>query len=156
MIRDVAIEAHPLVGGWRLRSWVSIADDGSESTPLGDAPDGLLTYTEDGTMIGIMGRADRARFATDDLTGGSMGEQAAAFATFIAYGGSYDVEHDTVIHLVETSLFPNWVGTTQRRRWELDATGRELTLQSPPITIGGVTRIQRLRWERAAVATLQG
>ena len=150
-----ASEAHPFVGGWRLRSWVSIADDGSESMPLGDAPDGLLTYTDDGTMIGIMGRADRARFATEDLTGGTPEEQSGAFATFIAYGGSFDVEGDTVIHHVETSLFPNWVGTTQRRRWELDATGRELTLQSPPITMGGVTRIQRLRWERAGVATLE-
>jgi hypothetical protein len=140
--------AHPLIGGWRLLSWVSIADDGSESMPLGDAPEGLLTYTAGGTMIGIMGRPDRVPFATDDLTGGTLEEQAGAFATFIAYGGSFDVEGDTVIHHVETSLFPNWLGTTQRRRWELDATDRELTLQSPPITMGGVTRIQRLRWER--------
>jgi hypothetical protein len=46
---------HPLLGGWRLRSWVSIADDGSEVLPMGETPDGLLTYTADGTMIGIMG-----------------------------------------------------------------------------------------------------
>lgn len=139
---------HPLVGGWRLRSWVSIADDGSGSRPLGDLPDGLLTYTRAGTMIGIMCRADRAAFATDDVTGGTRDEQAGAFASCIAYGGAYEVDGETVIHHVKTSLFPNWVGTAQRRRWELDPTGRLLTLSSPPLAIGGASRIQRLSWVR--------
>ncbi len=139
---------HPLLGGWRLRSWVSIADDGSEVLPMGGSPDGLLTYTADGTMIGIMGPGDRPRFATDDVTGGTTDEQAGAFATFIAYGGRWEAEGDTVTHQVETSLFPNWIGTAQRRRWELDPTGRHLTLTSPPLVLGGAARIQRLRWER--------
>jgi hypothetical protein len=139
---------HPLVGGWRLRSWVSIGDDGAEVRPMGEAPDGLLTYTAEGTMIGIMGPGDRPRFATDDVTGGSAEEQAQAFATFIAYGGRYAVDGDTVTHTVETSLFPNWIGTEQRRRFALSDDGRMLTLTSPPLVLGGATRIQRLVWER--------
>lgn len=115
---------------------------------MGDAPDGLLAYTADGTMIGIMGPDGRPGFATDDVTGGSQEEQAAAFATFIAYGGRYEVDGETVTHHVETSLFPNWIGTHQRRRWSLDADGRMLTLTSPPLVLGGATRIQRLVWER--------
>jgi hypothetical protein len=144
--------AHPLVGGWRLRSWVSIADDGAEVQTMGDAPDGLLAYTATGTMIGIMGPGDRPRFATDDVTGGSAEERAAAFATFIAYGGRYEVDGETVTHHVETSLFPNWIGTQQRRRWSLDDSGRQLTLTSPPLVLGGATRIQRLTWERVDAA----
>jgi hypothetical protein len=139
---------HPLVGGWRLRAWVAIADDGSETRPMGDSPDGLLAYTAPGTMVGIMGPAGRPRFITDDVTGGSEAEQAGAFSTFIAYGGRYEVRDDTVTHHVETSLFPNWIGTRQQRRWALDATGRTLTLTSPPLALGGATRIQRLVWER--------
>lgn len=140
--------AHPLIGGWRLRTWVSIADDGSETRPMGDAPDGLLTYAAGGTMIGIMGPGDRPRFATDDVTGGSRDEQAQAFATFIAYGGRYEVDGDTVTHHVETSLFPNWIGTQQRRRFVFSDDGQMLTLTSPPLVLGGATRIQRLTWER--------
>jgi Lipocalin-like domain len=146
----VSAVAHPLVGGWRLRGWTAIADDGSESRPMGDAPDGLLAYTVDGTMIGIMGPSGRPRFETDDVTGGSEAEQAAAFTTFIAYGGRYEITSDTVTHHVETSLFPNWIGTLQQRRWLLDPSGRTLTLTSPPMVLGGVTRIQRLVWERIA------
>jgi hypothetical protein len=140
--------SHPLVGGWRLRTWVSIADDGSETRPMGDAPEGLLVYSAGGTMIGIMGPGERPRFATDDVTGGTLEERAEAFTTFIAYGGRYTVDGETVTHTVETSLFPNWIGTQQRRRWSLDPSGRVLTLTSPPMALGGATRIQRLTWER--------
>jgi hypothetical protein len=73
-------DAARLIGGWRLRSWVSIADDGAEARPLGEAPDGLLAYTADSTMVGIMSPGDRPRFATDDVTGGTAEDQAAAFA----------------------------------------------------------------------------
>ena len=141
--------AHLLVGGWRLLAWVSTADDGSESWPMGDAPDGLLAYAVGGTMIGIMGAQARPRFSTDDVTGGSVEEQAQAFATYIAYGGRYDISGDTVTHHVETSLFPNWIGTDQRRRFALSDDGRVLTLTSPPLVLGGATRVQRLTWERA-------
>lgn len=118
---------------------------------MGETPDGLLVYAADGTMIGIMGSGDRPRFAADDVTGGSIEERARAFSTFVAYGGSYEVDGGVVTHRVETSLFPNWIGTNQRRRWELDDTGRRLTLTSPPVTLGGTPRIQRLVWERIRV-----
>ncbi|MEO5884927.1 MAG: lipocalin-like domain-containing protein [Candidatus Limnocylindrales bacterium] len=139
---------HPLVGAWRLRSWVAIGDDGSETRPMGDAPDGLLTYSGDGTMIGIMGPAGRPRFTDDDVTGGTDEERARAFATFVAYGGRFTIDGETVSHHVETSLFPNWIGTVQRRHWALDDEARHLTLTSPPLVLGGATRIQRLSWER--------
>lgn len=145
-------DAHRLVGGWRLRSWVSVADDGAEVHPMGEAPEGLLAYTADGMMVGIMGPGDRPRFATDDLTGGTPEEQSAAFATCIAYGGRYVVDGDTVIHTVEASLFPNWVGTEQRRRFALSDDGRTMTLTSPPIVLRGTRRVQRLTWSRVEVS----
>jgi lipocalin-like protein len=143
----------PLVGSWRLESWVALTDDGAtESMPMGPGPEGLLVYAADGTMITTFGRADRDSFATGDvtgdLTGGSVEERSEAFRSFIAYGGRFAVDGSTVIHTVEVSLFPNWIGTTQRRRWEVDGRGEVLTLTSPPLTVGGQTRIQRLTWRR--------
>ena len=139
---------NPLVGSWRLRSWVALGDDGSETLPMGPRPEGLLVYSAEGTMMGMMGSGDRPRFGADEVTGGTDAERAEAFRTFIAYGGAYEVDGSTVVHRVEESLFPNWIGTTQRRRWELDATGRWVTLTSPPLAVGGATRVQRLTWER--------
>lgn len=139
-----------LIGTWHLETWVSLVDDGTEAKPMGPSPEGLLAYAPDGTMITVFGRAegDRDRFATDDLTGGTTDERSAAFSSFIAYGGRYAIDGSTVIHTVEVSLFPNWVGTTQRRHWTLDEDGERLTLVSPPITVGGQTRTQRLVWRR--------
>ena len=53
-----------------------------------------------------------------------------------------------VTHHVETSLFPNWIGTEQRRQWVLDDEAGVLTLTSPRLAVGGVTRVQRLTWGR--------
>lgn len=114
---------------------------------MGETPDGLLAYTADRTMIGIMGPGHRPTFGSDDVTGGTDEERAAAFATFIAYGGGYEVEGDSVTHHVESSLFPNWIGTAQRRRWEVDPSGMWLTLTSPPLVLQGASRVQRLIWE---------
>jgi hypothetical protein len=140
---------HPLVGSWRLLRWVAVADDGTESFPMGEHPEGLLVYASDGTMIGMMGRGGRPRFASDDLTGGTDAERVSAFESFIAYGGSFEVDGQTVRHRVVASLFPNWIGTVQRRRWEFDADGRILTLTSPPMAVGDAVRVQRLSWARA-------
>jgi hypothetical protein len=117
---------------------------------MGDVPEGLLVYSGDGTMIVLMAEADRPRIASDDVTGGTEAERAHAFATFIAYGGPFEVDGNVVSHHVEMSQFPNWVGTVQKRRWELDGSTSRLTLTSPPVTAGGATRIQRLTWERAS------
>lgn len=153
-------EAHPdgehehpphrsaLIGSWRLETWVSLTDDRGEALPMGASPEGLLVYAPDGTMVTAFGRAERDRFATDDVTGGTVDERSEAFQSFIAYGGRYVVDGSTVTHTVEVSLFPNWVGSAQRRHWEVDEDGRLLTLVSPPITVGGLTRTQRLTWRR--------
>lgn len=141
-------DRHPLIGAWRLRDWIAIADDGTTTQPMGEHPEGLLAYSGDGTMVAIMARADRRRFGSEDLTGGTAEEQAAAFRTFIAYGGRFTIDADQVTHRVESSLFPNWIGTDQRRQWTLDDDARTLVLASPPLALGGVTRRQRLTWER--------
>jgi len=139
---------HPLIGAWRLRDWVALDDDGTTTRPMGEAPNGLVVYSGDGTMLTAIGQGDRPRFASDDVTGGTDEERARAFRTFIAYGGRFTIEGDLVTHHVETSLFPNWVGTEQRRQWTLDAAPEVLTLTSPPLAVGGVTRVQRLTWVR--------
>jgi hypothetical protein len=140
--------ARALIGGWRLKRWVAIDAAGIEVFPMGSTATGYLAYTAEGAMVAMMGSGDRPLFVSDDVTGGSEAERAGAFASFIAYAGRYEVTSDTVIHHVETSLFPNWIGTRQRRGWQLDREGRELTLTARGIRQGGETRTHRLTWER--------
>lgn len=137
-----------LVGSWRLLSWEAVGEDGSVEHPMGLAPEGLLAYTAEGTMLVLLARSDRPRHSGSDLTGSTPEEGAEAARSFIAYGGSYEVDGSRVTHRVEMSLFPNWLGSRQVRELTLNDAATRLTLVSPPLELGGTIRSQQLTWER--------
>src|SRR3712207_5479695 len=62
------------------------------------------------------------------------------------YCGRYEFRGETVIHHVELSLFPNWVGVEQERLVELR--GDLMTLSTRPMLFGGMQRSAHLIWER--------
>jgi hypothetical protein len=109
-----------ITGTWTLESWDRIDADGSTSNPFGSGPTGLLVYTPDGNMAVMMAAADRPKLDTDDPVGGSMEARAGAYSTCLAYVGRYRLDGKSVIHELETSLFPNWSGTQQVRPFVLD------------------------------------
>lgn len=144
------ISSADLVGTWRLQRWTAEADDGSASEPFGAAPEGILVYTADGTMITTMARAERPSLGGRGLLAGAPDELAAVARSFVAYSGRWRLDGGDVIHEVEISLHPDWVGTAQRRHVALDPGGRTLVLSSDPMAVGESFGVQRLEWERAA------
>ena len=137
---------HPLVGAWQLVSWQNRAADGEVSYPMGTDALGYLLYTTDGRFSVTISRAGRAGFAGNDLLGGATEEKARAAEGFVAYAGRYTFHGDHVVHHVELSLFPNWVGTDQQRFAELS--GQRLTLSASPLPLAGKRQVPRLIWER--------
>jgi hypothetical protein len=139
--------SNPLIGTWRLVSWENRSSvDGQISYPLGKEATGYLMYNEDGYMfVGIMG-PNRLRFAADDLLSATIEEEAQAEETYVSYCGRYKFLGDTVVHHVELSLFPNWVGGDQERLIELS--GNRLTLSTRPILLRGIQQTAHLIWER--------
>lgn len=136
-----------LVGTWRLIGWEALGDEGEVSRPFGDGPLGYVVYTRDGRMITTISRAGRAPIG-GDLLAGPAGPRAEAFGSFMAYSGTFRVEGHDVVHHVEMSLFPDWVGTEQRRHVELDVDGTALVLSTDPMPTSGRMVRHRLRWER--------
>ena len=65
---------------------------------------------------------------------------------FVAYTGRYSFHGDRVIHHLELSLFPNWVGSDQERWVEL--AGGRLILSASPLLLAGKQQAPRLVWER--------
>jgi Lipocalin-like domain len=123
--------ADPLVGTWRLISWENKTADGRISYPVGtDALGYIITYSEDGYMFVAIMRPNRTKFSAGDLLGGTPEEKAHAAETYVSYCGTYDFRGETVIHHVELSLFPNWVGVDQERLVEVRA--NRLTLSTRP------------------------
>jgi hypothetical protein len=138
---------NPLIGTWRLISWENRSlDDQKISYPLGKDAVGYIMYNPDGYMSVAITRPNRAKFAAGDLLGGSAEEKVQAADTYVSYCGRYEFRGDTVIHHVDFSLFPNWVGVEQERLVEL--TGNRLTLSTRPILLGGKQQTAHLIWER--------
>jgi hypothetical protein len=141
------LAAEDLVGTWRLLEWASDGEDGIVY-PMGEAPEGVLVYTTDGTMITTIGRTGRPPLDGGDMVDGPVDQRLDAMATFIAYSGTFRAEDGDVVHDVTMSLFPNWIGTTQRRHVALNADGRRLVLSADPFVLRGRLSTQRLTWER--------
>ena len=135
-----------IVGRWRLTSWTARAEDGRVTYPFGEHAEGSLVYTPGGWMTGVLAVGDRARISSEDVVGGSEAERAAAYSTYFSYCGTYEVDGDVVVHRVRMSLFPNWVGSEQGRRFELS--GDELVLTAQPVEVGGQLVVSELRWIR--------
>jgi hypothetical protein len=135
-----------LVGAWRLISWENHAADGRVTYPMGTDAVGYLTYTADGRCSVMISRAGRAVFAGNDLLSATAEEKARAVEGFVAYAGRYTFHGDRVVHHVELSLFPNWVGSDQERFVELSED--QLTLSANPLLLTGRQHVPHLLWER--------
>ncbi len=139
--------SNPLIGTWRLVSWEnrSLAD-GQVSYPLGEDAVGYIIYGQDRYMSVAIMTPERSTFAAGDLLSGSAQERARAAGTYVSYCGRYEFLGETVIHYVELSLFPNWVGVEQERLVKLEE--NRLTLSTRPILLSGEQRTAHLIWER--------
>jgi len=132
-----------LIGNWRLVSYVTTEPGGKRGTPYGDAA-GRLMYDANGNMAGQVMRPDRARV---ELGEGSAQQVRAAYLGYIAYFGTYEIAADgqSVVHHVDGSLNPAWVGGDQVRGMRFD--GDRLVL-SAEVRKNGETVTHTLTWER--------
>ena len=134
-----------IVGAWDLIR-CELETDGEIGLPLGPDAVGLLTYARCGAMSVAIMRAGRRPFEVTDILLGSEAERASAASSYMSYAGRFTIDGERIRHLVEISLFPNWVGTVQERR--VDLRGDALTLSTDPMSLGGRTSVARMKWSR--------
>ena len=139
----------PLVGTWQLLSWKNVDEEGNSTYPFGEDAIGYVLYSEDGYMSTTLMTANRPKFETNDVLGGTTEERARAEKTYVAYCGEYEINDNKVIHHIKASLFPNWVGVDQERFFEFK--DERLTLSTPLILIDGKLQIAYLIWKRASL-----
>jgi hypothetical protein len=109
-------DGNPLLGSWKLKSYVVTTGAGDKSTPYGEHPTGYLSYSSDGRMHAIgtaSGRLMPQRAAPTEE------ERGVLYETMFAYAGTYTVEVGKVIHHVDISWNQVWNGTDQVRFFEL-------------------------------------
>ncbi|WP_178129575.1 alpha/beta fold hydrolase [Pseudomonas sp. PB120] len=138
------------VGRWEILSWEQAFDDGRRELPMGEHLHGFILYTEGGHMSCMIARAQRPNFETGGQWNASDAEKAGAYSSLLAYGGRYELNGDVITHFVDISLFPNWVGGAQKRRFDVNDDGT-LTLSARLEEGTPQARSARLVWRRADV-----
>jgi hypothetical protein len=132
------------IGTWELSS-IETRDETGDLVKRGKRK-GYLIYSPEGYMSVSFMKEDRPRFKSDDIRGGTIEEKIAAINGYISYAGKYTVHDETMIHHIEISLFPNWVGETQERMYHLE--GNRLTLSTPLMLVGGKRLSTHIVWEK--------
>ncbi|NBX68472.1 MAG: lipocalin-like domain-containing protein [Proteobacteria bacterium] len=134
------------IGTWTLIKCHHELEDGSLIYPLGESAKGLLVYTKEGYMTGALMQPERAKFKTRELFSGTQEEKAFAMEGYLHYSGKFEVHGDEVWHFVDLSLFPNWIGTVQKRRFKFYE--NKLLLSVGPYVANGVKQTASLLWQR--------
>ena len=134
------------IGTWRLVS-VETRKEDSNMHRSGKRT-GYLIYSPEGYMSVAFMKEGRTVFASGDIRGGTVEEKIEAFNGYISYSGRFEVSGDTVTHVIEVSLFPNWIGEQQERFYELRED--KLTLSTPLQLVGGMKLSSHLVWERVS------
>ena len=133
-------------GTWKLVAWRRVSEDGTTSYPLGKDATGQLIYTPNGVMAVQIAAAGRPELPTGDPLGGEAEARAAAYSTYLAYFGTYEVTAGTIVHHVDQCLFPNWSGDVQTRPFSRE--DGQLILRTPPMRVAdGTTVVNELAWE---------
>ena len=144
-----------LVGAWLLSSFeITFSDGRSPVFPFGEHPRGHLLYAATGYMSAVLSAAARAPVGASRLETAESADEAAraaAFSSYLSYGGRYRVEGNTIFHDVEVALVPELVGTTLVRTFAITETGSPALDITYALTAkSGVTRHYHLRFLRDA------
>lgn len=137
-----------LTGRWELVTFAQNYDDGRQVLPMGEGPQGIIQYTQDGFMSCIISRSNRENFTTGGQWNASDAEKASAYNSMLSYAGRYTLDDGFVTHLVDLSLFPNWVGGQQKRHYQFDQQG-QLSLTARLEENTPEARTALLLWKRA-------
>ena len=136
--------AKDLVGTWTLVSAIN-EQGGNTTDTYGPHPKGILTVDANGRYVLVIARADLPKVASNNRTTATPEENKAIVQGSGAHFGivSVNAADKTITFKIETSLFPNWNGTEQKRPFTV--TGDELQYTVPAASGGGTATVV---WKR--------
>lgn len=138
------------IGTWELLKWELKTSNGDHfSFPYGEDALGRIIYSPEGRMSATLMRSDRSNFERSNITKASESEIVQAFKGYVSYTGTFLVRENTVVHQVDMSIIPNWVGTELIRHFTFLENSTQLLLSTPYFTINDGTELaQVLLWHR--------
>lgn len=136
---------NPFPGTYQLIEKYSIRVDGSKIHPWGEDVKGMIIYT-DTHVSAQLGVSKRKSFSDYNFRKATESESQEAFTTYIAYFGTYSIMDGYVVHNIEQSLFPNWIGQKVKRYYRFE--GDMLYLEAKEIAQTTGLEKTVLEWKR--------
>jgi hypothetical protein len=137
-------------GTWTLAFADVLHPDGTRESDYGIKPKGMMHIDSAGRYAIFIFDGSRPLFGSADKKTGTEAEIRAAFLGTSSHYGTVTLDpaaHTLDFH-IEGSTYPNWEGTTQRRRFEID--GNTLSYRVPPRPNGDVPLTG---WKRVSSTT---
>jgi hypothetical protein len=131
-------QVFPLQGTWTLVAADKRLPDGTTTRDYGEHPKGRLVVDAEGRYSLQIFKSERQRFASESKADGSADEfKSAVMGSSTHYGTlTIDERAGLLVFAIEGSSFPNWEGTTQKRRYTLE--GNALRYEVPPRPDGSI------------------
>jgi hypothetical protein len=137
--------AKSLVGTWTVVSSDTIDASGKKTPTFGPNPRGSLIFTSNGRYSLTLARTTLPKFAANNRLKGTAEENRTIIDGSLSHFGKYtvdDKDKSFTFH-VETSTYPNWDATTQKRAFTV--AGDQLKYVTPAASGGGSAE---LVWKR--------
>src|SRR5881409_3497231 len=128
--------AKDFIGTWTLVSAVT-EQGGNKTDTFGPNPKGILVVDANGRYVIAFARAGLPKVASNNRTTATPEENKAIVGGSVTHFGTLSVNaaDKTITFKIETSTFPNWDGTEQKRPFTV--TGDELKYTVPAMSGGG-------------------
>jgi hypothetical protein len=124
---SAAAEDNPLLGTWRLKSFVrEVSGTGEHYNQMGEQPDGYLSYAADGRMLAFFVSADQPRPRAEPTDE----ERIKQHKSMLAYGGTYKLSPGKVVHHIDVEWDGRRLGTDQVRFYTVE--GDKLVIKTEP------------------------
>jgi len=138
---------HQIIGTWRLTRFTeeNLAT-GAVTFPFGPQPKAYVIYTAGCYVSTIFTAAGRHAPAIPQATDE---EAVALYRSMVAFAGRYVFRGETLIYYPEISWNEAWNGTTQERRFVVDADRLEVASVPAVSTLTGAKTVFSLVWDRA-------
>jgi hypothetical protein len=134
-----------LVGAWSLLIADNVLPEGNKPT-FGPNPNGIVIFDASGHYALEIARSNNPKIASNNRVQGTADENKAIVAGTLAHFGTYTVDEtgNALTFHIQSSSFPNWEGTVQKRPVML-ASPDDLKWITPQASGGGTVE---LYWKR--------
>ncbi|HXM81571.1 MAG TPA: lipocalin-like domain-containing protein [Burkholderiales bacterium] len=133
---SAAQDSKSLIGTWTAVASNTIDASGKRTPIFGPNPRGSLIFAPNGHYSLMLARASLPKFTSNSRERGSAEENKSIVAGSISHYGKYTVNDfdKTLTFHVETSTYPNWDGSAQKRPFTVS--GDRLTYRVAEVSSG--------------------